>query len=73
MKKLAVISGDGVKNYYREKFGFKNGEYYLIKIYKLIKKNAKKILYNIFPKKPQKPWITKKLMTNDEIMIRKKA
>ena len=23
-KKLADISGDGVKNYYREKFGFEN-------------------------------------------------
>lgn len=29
--KVAVISGDGVKNYYRKKFGFDDGEYYLIK------------------------------------------
>ena len=29
--KIAVISGDGVKNYYRNKFNFKTGENYLIK------------------------------------------
>lgn len=44
-KKIAVISGNGVKNYYR-KFGFKDHEYFLIKEFEETKKiNLMKYFY----------------------------